>query len=169
MGLQGVRALSGPRRSTCVRAKGEKTWPSSKQKDEEGFQSWLKEVEAKIGGIKNGQSRLMSRYVLVLPLGQTASELLSQRSLAWWRTESCPGASGCRSEERKSKQAWKTGQTEETGTTEPSCRCFHKTRFQLQVCVHCCFYCSRWLYQTLLIPMELLSLYFPSKEGQRSR
>lgn len=47
----------------------------------------------------------MSRYVLVLPLGQTASELLSQQSLARWRTESCPGASEWRSEERKVKQA----------------------------------------------------------------
>lgn len=47
-----------------------------------------------------GQSRLLSRCVLVLPLGQTASELLSQRSLARWRTASCPGASRWRSEDR---------------------------------------------------------------------
>lgn len=103
-------------------------------------------------GIKNGQSRLMSRYVLVLPLGQTASELLSQRSLARWRIESCPGASGCRSEERKGKQAWKTGQIEETGTTDPSCRCFHKTCFLLQVCVQCCFYCSPMIILNFIDP-----------------
>lgn len=50
--------------------------------------------------MKNEQSRLISRYVLVLPLGQTGSELLSQRSLARWRTESCPGASEWRSDKR---------------------------------------------------------------------
>lgn len=47
----------------------------------------------------------MSRYVLALPLGQTASVLLSQQSLAQWRTESCPGASGWRSEERERGKA----------------------------------------------------------------
>lgn len=46
----------------------------------------------------------MFRYVLVLPLGQTVSELLSQRSLARWRTMSCPGAAEWRSEETEGKQ-----------------------------------------------------------------
>lgn len=62
--------------------------------------------------LKNGQSRLMSRYILVLPLGQTGNELLSQRSLAQWRTESGPGASDWRSEKKKGKML-------KTGTTLP--------------------------------------------------
>lgn len=85
--------------------KGEKTWPRSKQKHSAGFRSRQRGWGfGQDGGIKNGQSRLTSRYVLVLPLGQTASELLSQQSLARWRTESCPGASGWRSEERESER-----------------------------------------------------------------
>lgn len=63
------------------------------------------EAQAKMLGMKNGQSRPASRYILVLPLGQTASELLSRQSLARWRTESCPGASGWRSEEKDGEQA----------------------------------------------------------------
>lgn len=55
--------------------------------------------------LKNGQSRLASRYVLVLPLGQTVSELLSLQSLAQWKTESGPGAAGWRSEGRHRRQA----------------------------------------------------------------
>lgn len=51
--------------------------------------------------LKNRQSRLVSRYVLVLPLGQTGNERLSQQSLAPWRTESGPGASEWRSEKTK--------------------------------------------------------------------
>lgn len=119
-------ALSRQRRSTCVWEKWEKTWLCSKQKDRLGLRlgqrGWGFGQDQ---GIKNEQRRLTSRYVLVLPLGQTTTELLSLQSLARWRTESCPGASGRRSEERKGKQAWKL--IEETGTADPSCWCFYTT------------------------------------------
>lgn len=88
--------------------KGEKTWLGFYSKDKAGLQSRQRVQDfAGARGIKNGQSRLMSRYVLVLPLGQTASELLSQQCLARWRTKSDPGASELRSEERNGKQALK--------------------------------------------------------------
>lgn len=95
--------------------------------------------------MRGGQSRLTSRYVLVLPLGQTGSEPLSQQSLARWRIKSGPGASGWRSDRRtegrglvkKNQQENRTG--EDRSTRVPSCRGTNQTGNPLPPHFKCIF------------------------------
>lgn len=76
---EGVRPSEEP----LFWVKGKKAWRWPKQKD--------RAEEERMAAVQV--------YVLVLPLGQTESELLFLRSLARWRTECGPGAARWRSEE----------------------------------------------------------------------